>query len=216
MRQREGLLLRRAVRRHESIRNTPTVDRRVGYHCLMLRKREAKPAIVRDELRASTSGHPERPIHPNIHEPIMQAIKGKNYVTLVMRDHTEESGEPHVYGQRDGHPMVLLYNGETDPTWQLVDVRDVAQVKTWLDEHFSKRELPPEYDPNHCRSHQPHAFRHLLRRELHPQRRRHLPPVAHPRPHVDLDHAGVSASMGLEHLQEGHAKYSPLGGSRKL
>ena len=44
--------------------------------------------------------------------------------------------------------MVLLYNGETDPTWQLIEVRDVKQVKIWLDEHFSKRELPPEYDPD--------------------------------------------------------------------
>ena len=65
-----------------------------------------------------------------------------------MRDQSEESGEPHVYGQRDGHPMVLLYNGETDPTWQLIEVRDVAHVKIWLDEHFSKRELPPEFDPD--------------------------------------------------------------------
>ena len=44
--------------------------------------------------------------------------------------------------------MVLLYNGETDPMWQLIEVREVEQVKIWLDEHFSKRELPPEYDPD--------------------------------------------------------------------
>ena len=124
------------------------VDHRVGYHCLMPRKRERKPSIVRDELRASTSEQPERPIHPNIHESLVQAIKKKNFVTLVMRDQSEESGEPHVYGQRDGHPMVLLYNGETDPTWQLIEVRDIKQVKIWLDEHFSKRELPPEFDPD--------------------------------------------------------------------
>ena len=71
---------------------------RVGYHCLMPRKRERKPS----KLRASSSGPPERPIHPNIHESLVQAIKNKNFVTLVMRDHREESGEPHVYGQRDG------------------------------------------------------------------------------------------------------------------
>ena len=117
---------------------------RVGYHCLMPRKRERKPS----KLRASSSEPPERPIHPNIHESLVQAIKNKNFVTLVMRDHREESGEPHVYGQRDGHPMVLLYNGETDPMWQLIEVREVEQVKIWLDEHFSKRELPPEYDPD--------------------------------------------------------------------
>ena len=70
---------------------------RVGYHCLMPRKREPKPSIVWDEVRA-TSEQPERPIHPNIHESLIQAIKNKNFVTLVMRDHTEESGEPHVYG----------------------------------------------------------------------------------------------------------------------
>ena len=118
---------------------------RVGYHCLMPRKRERNPSI---ELRASTSEQPERPIHPNIHESLVQAIKNTNFVTLVMRDQSEESGEPHVYGQRDGHPMVLLYNGETDPTWQLIEVRDIKQVKIWLDEHFSKRELPPEFDPD--------------------------------------------------------------------
>ena len=71
---------------------------RVGYHCLMPRKRERKSSIVGDELRASSSGPPERPIHPNIHESLIQAVKNKNFVTLVMRDHTEESGEPHVYG----------------------------------------------------------------------------------------------------------------------
>jgi hypothetical protein len=71
---------------------------RVGYHGPMPRKRERKSSIVGDELRASSSGPPERPIHPNIHESLIQAIKNKNFVTLVMRDHTEESGEPHVYG----------------------------------------------------------------------------------------------------------------------
>ena len=97
----------------------------------------------------STSKPPTaRPLHPNIHESLIQAIKNKNFVTLGMRDQSEESGEPHVYGLRVGRPMVLLYNAETDPTWQLVDAGDVAQVKIWLDEHFSKRELPPEFDPD--------------------------------------------------------------------
>ena len=110
----------------------------------MPRERERKLS----KLRASTSEQPERPIHPNIHESLVQAIKNRNFVTLVMRGQSEESGEPHVYGQRDGHPMVLLYNDETDPTWQLIEVRDIKQVKIWLDEHFSKRELPPEFDPD--------------------------------------------------------------------
>jgi hypothetical protein len=112
------------------------------------RKREPKPSILRDDLRASTSEQPERPIHPNIHESLAHAIKNKNFVTLVMRDQSEESGEPHVYGQRDGHPMVLLYNGETDPTWQLVDVTEIEAVKIWLDEHFEKREIPAEFAPD--------------------------------------------------------------------
>jgi len=120
------------------------VDHPVGYHCLRPTKRERKPP----KLRASTSEQPERPIHPNLHASLVQAIKNTNFVTLVMRDQSEESGEPHVYGQRDGHPMVLLYNGETDPTWQLIEVREVGRVKIWLDEHFSKREPPPEYDPD--------------------------------------------------------------------
>ena len=136
---RTGRPLAVTIAPHQSIRNTPTAQtHRVGYHCLMPRKRERKPS----KLRASTSEQPERPIHPNIHESLVQAIKNTNFVTLVMRDQSEESGEPHVYGQRDGHPMVLLYNGETDPTWQLIEVREVEQVKIWLDEHFSKRELP--------------------------------------------------------------------------
>ena len=98
--------------------------------------------------REHTSEQPERPIHPNIHESLVQAIKNKNFVTLVMRDQSEESGEPHVYGQRDAHPMVLLYNGENDPTWQLVDVTEDEAVKIWLDEHFEKREIPPAFNPD--------------------------------------------------------------------
>ena len=68
-------------------------------------------------------------------------------MTLVLHDH-ESSGEPHLYGVRDGRPMLLLYNGENDPQWDLVDDTDVERVKIWLDEHFSKRELPPEFDPD--------------------------------------------------------------------
>jgi hypothetical protein len=44
--------------------------------------------------------------------------------------------------------MLLLYNGENDPTWQLVDVRDVEAVKIWLDEYCEKREIPPESNPD--------------------------------------------------------------------
>ena len=90
----------------------------------------------------------QRPVHPNINESIIDAIKGKNYVTLLMRDHREESGEPHIYGKRGGRPTLLLYNWENDPTWQIVDVTEVEAVKIWLDEHFEKREIPPEFNPN--------------------------------------------------------------------
>ena len=90
----------------------------------------------------------QRPIHPNIHQSIIEAIRGKNYVTLVMRDHSEESGEPHIYGKRGGAPMLLLYNGENDPTWQIVDVTEVEAVKIWLDEHSEKREIPAEFAPD--------------------------------------------------------------------
>jgi hypothetical protein len=106
------------------------VSHRLGYHCVVPEKGDA-------------SG-----VHPNIHASLIQAIEHKNFVTLVMRDHTEASGEPHVYGKRAVEPMVLLYNSEEDPAWQLVDVRNVAHVKIWLDEHFDKRELPAEYDPD--------------------------------------------------------------------
>jgi hypothetical protein len=50
-----------------------------------------------------------------------------------------------------GKPMLLVFNAESDPQWQMVDVTDVEQVKIWLDEHFSKRELPPGYDPARTR-----------------------------------------------------------------
>ena len=109
-------------------------------------KRERKPSM--DDLRASTSEQPKRPIHPNIHESLIQAIKNKNFVTLVLRDQSEGSGEPHVYGQRGERPTLLLYNEENDPTWQFVDVIEVEAVKIWLDEHFEKREIPAVFDPD--------------------------------------------------------------------
>lgn len=46
-------------------------------------------------------------VHPTIHQSIIEAIKGKNYVTRVMRDHSEGSGEPHIYGKRGGRPPLL-------------------------------------------------------------------------------------------------------------
>ena len=69
-------------------------------------------------------------------------------MTLTLRTHTEASGEPHVYGVRAGQPTLLLYNEEAAPKWRLVDVRQVHEVKLWLDQHFTKRELPPEFDPD--------------------------------------------------------------------
>ena len=39
-------------------------------------------------------------------------------------------------------------NAENDPAWEPVDVTEVEQVKIWLDEHFSKRGLPPAFDPD--------------------------------------------------------------------
>ena len=56
--------------------------------------------------------------------------------------------EPHIYGMRDGRPMLLLHNAENDPAWELVDVTEVEQVKIWLDEHFEKREIPPAFNPD--------------------------------------------------------------------
>jgi hypothetical protein len=108
-------------------------------------KREPKPSIVWGELLASTS---ERPIHPRIHEPLMRAIKNKNVVSLKLRSWVESVGEPHVYGMRGGRPTLLVYNDKADPPWQFVDVRDIDQVNVWPNEHFEKRELPGEFDPD--------------------------------------------------------------------
>lgn len=142
---REGSLLRGTDRRVESVRHSFSHRPIVGYDQVMPKTdRDQKPSIAWDELVASTT---ERPVHPNIHESIIQAIQNKNFVTLIMHGH-EMSGEPHVYGMRGGHPMLLLYNEETDPKWNPADVGDVEQVKIWLDEHFNKRELPAEYDPD--------------------------------------------------------------------
>lgn len=107
--------------------------------------RDPKPTTQWDELRASTS---EQPIHPRIHEPLIQAIKNKNIITLKLRNWIEFVGEPHVYGLRGGQPMLLVYNDQADPAWQMVDVREIDQVNVWFNEHFSKRELPPEFDPD--------------------------------------------------------------------
>ena len=94
----------------------------------------------------------QRPVHPNIHQSILEATKGKNYVTPVMRDHSEESGEPHIYGTRGGRSMLLLYNAENEPQWETVEVTQVESVKIWLDEHFEKREIPAEFDPTRART----------------------------------------------------------------
>jgi hypothetical protein len=51
----------------------------------------------------------------------------------------------------------------------------------------------------------------LLRGQLPSRRRRPLSSVAHPRAHVHLDDQIYLRSMALEHLQEGHARFSPLG-----
>jgi hypothetical protein len=115
----------------------------------MPKKRDTRadlPAVVWDELRASASEQ-QRPIHPNIHKSLIHAVTNKNCVTLVMHGH-EVSGEPHIYGERGGRATVLLYNEETDPKWTLAYASEVEQVKIWLDEHFNKRELPAEYNPD--------------------------------------------------------------------
>jgi hypothetical protein len=44
--------------------------------------------------------------------------------------------------------MLLIYNDETDPTWRLIEVRQIQEVKLWLDEHFTKRQLPAEFNPD--------------------------------------------------------------------
>jgi len=49
-----------------------------------------------------------------------------------MRDHTEESGEPHSYGMSDGRAMVLLFNEESERQWELVEAADIDSVKIWL------------------------------------------------------------------------------------
>jgi hypothetical protein len=107
-------------------------------------RRDRKPEITFDELYA---GDGDAPVHPNVHGALFQAIQNKNFVTLSMHGH-EVSGEPHVYGMRGGHPMVLIYNQETEPKWSLANVREVESVKIWLDERFTKREIPSEFDPD--------------------------------------------------------------------
>ena len=114
-------------------------------HDVIVNRHERKPTVLWDELLASTS---EQVIHPRIHTALVHAIQDKHFVTLTLRTHTEVSGEPHIYGERAGQPTLLLYNDEAEPKWRLVDARQVHEVKLWLDEHFTKRELPPEFDPD--------------------------------------------------------------------
>ncbi len=97
------------------------------------------------EMASNAAG--EAPIHPHIHDPLIAAIQQKQFVTLSMRDQKEVFGEPHIYGLRAGHPTLLVYDEQTDPSWQLIDVREVRDVKTWPN-HFSKRELPADLDPD--------------------------------------------------------------------
>ena len=48
---------------------------------------------------------------------ITHVQEGHTKYSPLSRDHTEESGEPHIYGMRDGRPMLLLHNAENDPAW---------------------------------------------------------------------------------------------------
>ena len=38
--------------------------------------------------------------------------------------------------------MLLVCDDQADPTWQLIDVGDIDQVKTWINQHFEKRKIP--------------------------------------------------------------------------
>jgi hypothetical protein len=48
-------------------------------------------------------------------------------------------------------PMLLVCDDQADPTWQLINVRDIDQVKTWINQHFEKRETPAQFDPDKAR-----------------------------------------------------------------
>ena len=47
--------------------------------------------------------------------------------------------------------MLLVCDDQADPTWQLINVRDIDQVKTWINQHFEKRETPAQFDPDKAR-----------------------------------------------------------------
>lgn len=107
--------------------------------------REPKPEIEWDELIASTST-PQR-VNRLIHRVLVSAIENKLRVTLTLTSGVHISAEPHVYGVRDGQPSLLIYVAKARPVWQLVDATQVDDVET-SDEHFEKRKLPPEFDPD--------------------------------------------------------------------
>jgi hypothetical protein len=88
----------------------------------------------------------EQPIHPRIHDPLISAIQRKQFVTLNLGEH-QLFAEPHIYGIRGGHPTLLVYDEQADPSWQFIDVRQIEEVKTWPN-HFAKRELPMNLDPD--------------------------------------------------------------------
>ena len=75
------------------------------------------------------------------------SIQHKQFVTLTLQGQKEVFAEPHIYGVRLGHPTLLVYDDQADPAWQLIDVRQVEDVKTWPN-HFTKRELPASLDPD--------------------------------------------------------------------
>jgi hypothetical protein len=108
--------------------------------------RPPKPDARFDTMYASTSA----PIvEPRIHEPLLDAIREKTLVELNFRDNTIKRGEPHVYGVIDAIPRLLLFDDEhgDEPSWALIDVRNITQVKRRLNRHFTKRPIPPEFDP---------------------------------------------------------------------
>ena len=113
-------------------------------HDFIVNRHELKPAIVWDELRASAN---DQPIQPRIHDPLIEAIRNKQFVTLTLRDHREVFAEPHIYGLRGGHATLLVYDEQVDPVWQMINVHQIDDVKTWPN-HFAKRGLPESFDPD--------------------------------------------------------------------
>ena len=113
-------------------------------HDVIGSRHHRKPKVVWGELRESTI---EQPIHPRIHDPLISAIQHKHFVTLTLREHKEAFVEPHIYGLRGDHPTLLVFDEQADPSWQMIDVRQIDEVKTWPN-HFTKRELPADFDPD--------------------------------------------------------------------